>query len=132
VNRVKAAVALLLATVWLPASSHALLEHFELIHQVHDDHDTNSQGSHEHDTDSHDAADGKCAPSSTQISVPICKTVATPFFLATFVIDLSAELHAAPHPSGRAPPGTAPPQLSHRWQFSLRTALLAREPSLIS
>ena len=28
--------------------------------------------------------------------------------------------------------GTAPPQLSHYWQFSFRTALPARAPSLIS
>ena len=55
-------VSLVLVAVWLPASSHALLKHFELIHQTHADHDTDSDGSHEHDADNHEAADGKCKP----------------------------------------------------------------------
>ena len=56
----KPIVALALAALWLPASSHALLEHLELIHQVHADHETDSDDSHEHDADNHAAADGLC------------------------------------------------------------------------
>ena len=132
VNRVKTIVSLLLVTVWLPASSHALLEHFEWIHQVHGDHDADSGGSNEHDTDNHEATDGHCALSSTHVSVSVPDTVASPFLLTTLGLEWASELHAEPHPSGLAPPGTAPPLLSHCWQFSFRTALPARAPSLIS
>lgn len=132
VNRLKTIVSLLLAAVWLPASSHALLEHFELIHQVHADHDADSDGSHEHDADNHEAADGRCALSSTHVSVPQPNAVALPMLFCALGLDWASELHVEPQPSGLAPPGTAPPQFSHRWQFSFRTALPARAPSLIS
>jgi hypothetical protein len=132
VNRLKTVVSLLLAAVCLPASSHALLEHFELIHQVHADYDQDSDGSHEHDADNHDAADGKCALSSAHVSVPVANTVVTPFLLSPFGLEWTSEFPAARQSSGLDPPGTAPPQLSHRWQFSFRTALPARAPSLIS
>ena len=130
--RLRAIVSLLVVALWLPASSHALLEHFELIHQVHADHDQDSDGSHEHDADNHEAADGKCALSSTHVSVPVPNTVATPFLLSALELEWNSEFQAPHHPSGLAPPGTAPPQLSHGWQFSFRTALPARAPSLIS
>jgi hypothetical protein len=132
VRRLKNILVVLTALVWLPASSHALLEHLELIHQVHADHDADSSGSHEHDTDNHEAADGKCALSSAHVSVPLSKAMATPFLLGTFAQAWTSEFHIAPPPSGLPPPGPAPPQLSHRWQFALRTALPARAPSLIS
>jgi hypothetical protein len=122
---------MLLVALWLPASSHALLNHFALIHQVHADHDQHSDGSHEHDADNHELADGKCALSSTHLSVPVPGTVATTFLLSKFGLEWTSEFQAAPHPSGLAPPGTAPPQFSHCWQFSFRTAS-ARAPSLIS
>jgi hypothetical protein len=131
VKRLRAIVTVLLVAVWLPASSHALLEYCELIHQVHTDHDADSSGSHEHDADNHDAADGHCALSSTHISVPLPDVVASLAFLC--LLDFwTSELHTELQPSGLAPPGTAPPQLSHRWQFSFRTALPARAPTLIS
>lgn len=132
VKVLRSIVAVLLAAVWLPASSHAVLEHFGLIHQGHAAHHADSSGSHEHDTDNHEAADGKCALSSKCVSVPAAKAVATPLSFATLASDWAFELHVAQHPSGLAPPGVAPPQLSHRWQFSFRTALPARAPSLIS
>ena len=130
--RLRAIVSLLLAAIWLPASSHALLEYAGLIHQRHADHDADSNGSHEHDTDNHEAADGQCALSSTHISVSVPDAVVSLFLLTTLGLEWASELHAEPHPSGLAPPGTAPPQLSHCWQFSFRTALPARAPSLIS
>jgi hypothetical protein len=132
VKQLRALVTVLLVAIWLPASSHALLEHFELIHQVHADHDEDSSGSHEHDTDNHEAADGHCALSSTHISVSPPDSTATLSLDCLLALGLISELHTELQPSGLAPPGTAPPQLSHRWQFSFRTALPAREPSLIS
>jgi len=132
VTLLRSIASLLLVAVWLPASSHALLEHFELIHQVHADHDTDSSGSHEHDADNHEAADGKCALASTHVSVPMPDTVASPSLFCLLGFDSASEFHVERQSSGLAPPGTAPPQLSHRWQFSFRTALPARAPSLIS
>ena len=123
---------------WLPASSHSLLEYAGLIHERHadhddhDDHDADSSGSHEHNTDNHEAADGKCVLSSPHVSVPLPGDVAMPMLFCAFGLNWASELHPEPQPSGLAPPGTAPPQLSHRWQFSFRTALPARAPSLIS
>ena len=130
--RLRSIVSVLLVALWLPASSHALLEHFELIHQAHAEHDADSSGSHEHDSDNHEAADGKCALASTHVSVPVPNMVATPFLFCSLGFDLASELHVERQPSGLAPPGVAPPQFSHRWQFSFRTALPARAPSLIS
>jgi hypothetical protein len=132
VKQLRVTITVFLIALWLPASSHALLEHYELIHQVHADQDQDSDGSHEHDAENHEAADGKCALASTHVSVPMPQTVAIPFLFCALGLDWSSELHAAPHPSGLAPPGAAPPQFSHRWQFSFRTALPARAPSLIS
>lgn len=132
VRRLKSIVALLLAALWLPASSHALLEHFELIHHVHADHEEDSEGSHEHDTDNHDAADGLClAPS---VKPPLSKPVAVvPLsWLAVALLNTSHHFSARPSPYGPSPPGTAPPELSQRWQFSFRTALPSRAPSLAS
>ena len=131
-NRLRFIITPLLVALWLLASSHALLEHFELIHQVHTDHDADSTGSHEHDTDDHDAADGCCALSSTHVSVPVPDTVATPFLFSALGLEWASERHAELHPSGLAPPGTAPPELSHRWQFSSRASLPARAPSIAS
>ena len=132
VRRLKSIVALLLAALWLPVSSHALLEHFELIHHVHADHAEDSDGSHEHDTDNHAAADGLClAPS---VKTPLSKPVAVvPLpWLAVALLNTSHHFSARPSPYGPSPPGTAPPELSHRWQFSFRAALPARAPSFAS
>ena len=126
---------------WLPASSHSLLEYAGLIHERHAEHtghadhahhDTDASGSHEHDSDNHEAADGKFASASSHVSVPQPVAVAMPMLFSGLGLDWISELHIERQPSGLAPPGTAPPQLSHCWQFSFRTALLARAPSQIS
>jgi len=135
VSPLRAILALLLSAFWLPASSHALLEHAGLIHERHahhDDHEAESSGSHEHDADNHAAADGKYAPSSTLVRVPLPDAVTSPLLLCGLGLNCTSGHHLDPQPSGLAPPGTAPPQLSHRWQFSFRTALPARAPSFAS
>ena len=129
--KLKRIITALLLAIWLPASSHALLEHFDLIHKVHADHDADSTGSHEHPTDNHQAADGKCALSSTHVNVSLLNVVVTSFLPSALGLDWASELNVERQPSGLAPPGTAPP-LSHCWQFFFRTALPARAPSLIS
>ena len=128
-------MALLLAAFWLPATSHALLEYAGVIHEHHsdhDDHDAESSGSHEHNADNHDAADGKYAPSSTLVRVSPPDAVASPLLFCGLDLNWTSGLHIDPQPSGLAPPGTAPPQLSCCWQFSFRAALPARAPSFAS
>jgi hypothetical protein len=132
VKQLRAIITVFLVVIWLPASSHALLEHFELIHRAEADHDRDSGGSHEHDADNHEAADGKCALSSTHVNVPQPDAAVLPMLFCALGLDWASELHVEQQPSGLAPPGTAPPPLCQRWQFSFRTALPARVPSLIS
>ena len=124
--RLRAILALLLAAFWLPASSHALLEYAEVIHEHHsdhEDHDAESSGSHEHDADNHDAADGKYAPSSTLVRVSPPDAVASPLLFCGLGLNWTSGLHIDPQPSGLAPPGTAPPLPPSGWQFRLRAAL---------
>jgi len=125
-------VSVLLMACWLPASSHALLEHYELIHHVHADHDATSDGSHEHGTNNHEPADGNCALSSARVSysAPGMLEVPVPLFLLAAVF--TCDLHGGSSSSDLAPPGAAPPQFSQSWQFSSRAALPARAPSFVS
>jgi len=118
--------------VWLPASSHALLQYAGLIHERHADHDADSTGSHEHDSNNHETADGNCALSSTHVGVPVPDAVGSPCLLCLPGLEWASAPHVELQPSGLAPPGAAPPQLARTWQFSFRTALPARAPSLIS
>ena len=131
-NRLRSFVTTLLVAFWLPASSHSLLEYAGLIHVRPADHDADSSGSDGQDSDHHEAADGICALSSTHVSVPVPDAVAMPLLFCTLGLNWASEFHGEQQPSGLAPPGTAPPQLSHCWQFCFRAALPARAPSLIS
>jgi hypothetical protein len=125
---------LLLAVLWLPASSHALLEHFGLIHQVHADHhhDEGEGSPHEHGSHNHDAADGLMLAPAAKVKSPAPEFVATP-------VRLSSLLWAAPRPVeltapgfGLSPPDSTPAELSRRWQFYSRAAHPVRAPSLAS
>ena len=130
--RLRSIVSLLLVALWLPTSSHSLLESVGLIHERHTDHHEDATASHEHDGQRHEAADGKCAVAATRVAVPPLQLIALPLLFGPPQLESVSEFHVDPQPSGLAPPGTAPPQLSHGWQFSSRTALPARAPSLIS
>jgi len=132
VNRLRLVITPLLVAVWLPASSHALLQYAGLIHSRQADHDGDSSASHERNEHDHDAADGLCALSSTHVGVPCPAAVSTGFPPCLVGFGWASEHNIELRPSGLSPPGTAPPQLSHRWQFAFRTALPARAPSLIS
>ena len=131
-NRLRTIVSLLLTLVWFAASSHELLERFELIHQVHEDDNAASPGSHDYDTNHPDAADGKATLSSGHVDFPAPNLVANRFLVASSQLDETSSRQVQVCFSGLSPPGTAPPQFSHRWQFSFRTALPPRAPSLIS
>ena len=123
---------MLLVALWLPGSSHALLQYAGMIHQWHADHDADSTGSHEHDADDHEAADGHCVLSSADVHVPEPKALGIPLLICFLGLESDLGLHVVRYPTGLAPPGTAPPQFSTHWQFSFRTALPARAPSLVS
>ena len=122
----------LLVAIWLPASSHVILETFGLIHEAHADHDSDSTGSHEHDDDNHSAADGNCLLTPTGIKVPAPQHGFTLFLISYLATEWAFDLDRHQIPSGLAPPCTTPPELCHRWQFSFRTALPARAPSFVS
>lgn len=131
---VRTIVTLLLLALWLPASSHSLLETAGLIHDQHDqhdDHDDPSSGSHAHHTDDHEVADGHCLLSSTDVSLPVPAVTLTPLLICLLGIDGEPEL-GGPCTSGLAPPGVAPPELALSWQFFFRAALPVRAPSLAS
>lgn len=115
-----------LLAFWLPASSHALLEHSGIV---------NADGAGHHSSGkslNHDAADGVCrvelndhAPPAPEFVLPL--PLAAGFLPLLHASDQQGREILSPDP----PPGTAPPQLPRRWQFTFRTALLARAPSLI-
>ena len=125
----KTVVTMLLLAVWLPATSHALLEQAGWIHTAHADED----GAPDTDND-HDAADGFCRAASTDVQVPQPELsgeqlLASAGFSFTFAALFEAALAL---PNGPDPPGSAPPELSRTWQFSFRASLPPRAPSMIS
>ena len=137
VKCVRIALVLALLALWVPASSHALLEHAGWIHEHH--HEEAADHDHDHDADhgpakgtDHDAADGICRVESGSVDAPapqICHV----WLLSAFALcgDLSS-LTEEPDYSGPSPPGTAPPEVRVSWQFSYRAALPVRAPSLLS
>ena len=121
---------MLLLALWLPATSHALLEQVEWIHTAHVD--THDASDADHDN-GHDAADGLCRVASTDVQVPPPELTGG-LLLASVDFSLTpAALFEASLalPNGPDPPGAAPPELSHTWQFSSRASLPPRAPSLI-
>ena len=127
-------VTMLLVALWLPASSHPLLEAAGLIHDHHDDHDGDSDasGSHEHHADDHEVADGNCLLTSTDVSVTVPTPVTPPLPIGLPDGEPAQGPCGVCDSPGHAPPGLAPPELSHRWQFSSRAALPVRAPSVAS
>ncbi|SRR6266508_6178420 len=125
----KAVVTMLLLALWLPATSHALLEQAGWIHTAHSDGDDASETDNDHD-----AADGLCCVASTDVPVPqpeltSGQLLASADFPITFAAFFEALL--ALH-NGPDPPGTAPPEPSHTWQFSFRASLPPRAPPMVS
>jgi hypothetical protein len=129
VRRFRKLCSFLLATLWLVASSHSLLETSGLIHKGDQQaHHTAPASEDDHD---HDAADGKCAITFLKVSVPKAPVCLFTFAFAFCCADLTDDLDQQINPSGLAPPEPFAIPISS-WQFSLRTALAPRAPSLLS
>jgi hypothetical protein len=131
VKRLNIAVTVFLLALWLPASSHALLEQLGWIHTAHGD--TGGASDTDNDDD-HDAADGFCRISSTHVQVPQ-PDLTGGWQVAWTSIPLAHAVSAATSlalSDGPDPPGVAPPELSQSWQFSFRASLPSRAPSLTS
>jgi hypothetical protein len=125
VKRLKTIIALWMLAIWVPATSHALLESAGLIHQeqpasgAHDDHD-------------HDAADGICAISSN--ATPLAKgafSTAVLYVIAFTALDAFFD-STVTHTLSVNGLGPSPPLLPPSWQFLFRTALPCRAPSFAS
>ena len=136
VRQLKTIVSLLLAVLWLPASSHALLEHFGLIHQVHADHDHHEHegegGAHENGSHNHHAADGLMVAPAGKVESPAPEFVATPDWLTALLCAAPRPVSPAVPGFGLSPPCSTPAELSRRWQFHSRAALPVRAPSFVS
>jgi hypothetical protein len=114
VNWLRTIAVLAVVALWLPASSHALLQHAGLIHTDAEHHHDDGE-SHDHapaDAKDHDAADGICRVESGAAKAP------SPVFDSLFFIsdELSAfavfDRYVRFEHSGPSPPGVAPPDPS--------------------
>ncbi|HEY0549259.1 MAG TPA: hypothetical protein VGF13_06620 [Verrucomicrobiae bacterium] len=117
-RNLKTIAALVMLALWMPATSHSLLESAGVIHQPHADADS------DHD---HDAADGL---------VLLPSSVNAPVMSATLICVQPVMLVLLPEPvetrlTDRICSGTSPP-LPNVWQFVHRAALPARAPSFTS
>jgi hypothetical protein len=131
VRWVRSIFALLLLAAWPAVTSHSLLEQFGLIHEVHHDHHSDG-GSHEHNSDNHDFADGDYIAKLNGDTGPL--RVDLQFYEVPWS---TAALQSTNNISdvntlGPAPPGVAPPEILRSWNFLHRTAVHARAPSFIS
>jgi hypothetical protein len=124
VIRLRTIGVLLLLALWMPATSHALLEQAGVIHTEDSQHD-----------DDHDAADGLCLSAATHVQAPpasltviFAPMAELEFWLAACAVVDGSVAEA----SGPAPPGVAPPELAQTWHFSSRMSLQARAPSSLA
>jgi hypothetical protein len=126
-------VALCLTVVWLPVSSHALLEVWEIIHhhEHHGDSSSSHNHHHKHDTANHAAADGLCIVSAAKVNAPRSSDFVAfvPFVNMAALLTLQPGLLESSSHLGLSPPDISPPELSASWKFSLRAALPVRAPS---
>ena len=117
-NWLRTFAVLAVVALWLPASSHALLQHTGLIHTHADVHHQHDGETHDHgpaDAKDHDAADGICRVESATAKAP-CPVFALIFVVpepslvvATFEYHIVRE-HSGPSPRGVAPPGPSQPR----------------------
>lgn len=131
----RALIAAVLLAFWPAVSSHAFLQVWGLIHLTHVDPDGagGPEGSPDRHDNDHEVADGQCRLSTQSVEAPVPSLVGPPLWLCDWILagwPLPPE--GEPPASGLAPPRSAPPELRHRWQFSLRAALPVRAPSLVS
>jgi len=118
-------IAILLLALWMPVTSHSLLEGIGWIHH-HDVGETDPD-----QAPGHDAADGICQIEScgwvlAEIS-QASNWCSFHFLAVTALPEISLALRVKPDF-----PGPSPPELSRTWQFSFRTAPPVRAPSIAS
>ena len=122
------------AVLFLPASSHPLLELAGWIHEeaYHHHHNGDDAEHHHHPvSNDHDAADGICRLESGGIDAPIPTNGA--WWLVGYALwSILDSVVVEPPFSGPSPPGTAPPEIQVSWQFSYRAAVPVRAPSFLS
>ena len=128
-QRIKAAVALMLALVWLPAVSCCLIDASGLLGKqdcCSKEHSHPASGPGNCDKPCGALASASYLPQQSQLLV--IAPIGVPLFDCAFSL---IEIHR-PAGVGRALPATAPPELAGHWQFSFRTALSPRAPSFAS
>jgi len=129
VQRIKAAVALVLALVWLPAVSCCLIDASGLLGKqdcCSKEHSPSIPGPENCDKLCGALASAHYFPPQGQLL--LIAPVGVPLF------DSAAALLEVQRPAGtgREFPATPPPELAGHWQFSFRTALSPRAPSFVS
>ena len=120
---------LLLLLLWLPSTSHSLLEQVGLIDEWHADHDHGSSGSHRHHSTEHDVAHGIVLAPTAKVRVPTPELLAPPAYTQLAVLASDLTIDTPSHMLARALPGAAPPSRIRPWQFAHRAALPIRAPS---
>src|SRR5438045_1588455 len=106
-DRWKRVVAIVMLALWVPGTSHSLLESAGWIHE--DDAADSDFG--------HDAADGNChAPISDTSLRSVCLSHCSPLSHTVYLGGPERSFEFPPHASKPDIPGTAPPaELAHRW-----------------
>lgn len=125
-------IAGLLMLSWPVLTSHAFLQHVDLIHEVHTHH--GEDHSHEHHADNHAFADGICIQTSIKKLNVGNDSDRNPLsgFDGMAVLKHTLSEGSVTGKSSLSPPTSAPSDLIPTWQFRLRHALPARAPSLLS
>ena len=128
-QRIKAAVALMLALVWLPAASCCLIDASGLLAKrdcCSKEHSQTTPGPGNCDQPCGELARANFLPQDTQplVFAPVGVLL---FEASTFLTEIQRPIGI-----GRELPATAPPELAGHWQFSFRTALPPRAPSFAS
>lgn len=129
VQRIKAAVALVLALVWLPAVSCCLIDASGLLGKQEccsKEHSKSPPSPGKCDQPCGALASASYLPQQSQFLV--IAPIGVPMFDPAFPL---IEVHR-PADVGRELPATAPPELAGHWQFCFRTALAPRAPSFAS
>jgi hypothetical protein len=124
VNRFRTIAAVFLLALWVPMSSHDLLEDWGFIHTPA------SLGSGDNHDNDHDAADGLCQLPPGVFQVQIFHAL-QPSFLAAPILAVCLHTFAWKH-ENFALVNPSPPDIPVGWQFASRAALPIRAPSLLS
>ena len=125
-----------LLALWVPATSHTLLEQAGWIHHEEAEHVHSHEGDADHHhhhppVNDHDAADGICRVESRVSHAPL-RTEAVLWVVSYAFWGILDSFNVEPGFSGPSPPGTAPPEVESSWRFSYRAAVPARAPSSLS